>query len=352
MFCKKIRFKFKNLWLIIRVLNLSKIFNLGLWFSAKLMKPAGNFCRPISVDVEPTINCNLNCPFCHNKELSRSKRSLTLADFQKIINDFPSAVRVNIQGMGEPLLNPEIVEMVACAKRQKKFVTLTTNGTLLTEKIFQRLSGAGLDRLIISLDAAERNLYEKLRPGADFDQVVKNIGNAVKSRGNRPWPLINLWSLATRESIVQLNDLVALAGDLKVDSLGLQINLTDWGKGAWREKIKRLRLGESGAAIDSAAKRASQEDLLFFVNNRYTQFKKNRQEICRWPWGGAYIATDGSVVPCCLVADPRVAALGNIFETPFSKIWQGRAYQSLRKKMKSGNYPEYCKQCYEDNPSK
>lgn len=352
MLIKKIKFKLKNLRLAARALNLPRIYNLGLWFLAGHFLPENCFSRPISVDIEPTINCNLNCPFCHNKELVRRKRSLTLDDFEKILKRFPAAIRVNIQGMGEPLLNPEIAAMVAAAKRQKKFVTLTTNGTLLSEDIFRRLSEAGLDRLIISLDAAEKKLYERLRPGADFTRVVENIRTAVASRGRRPLPLINLWSLATRETVGQLEMLADLAARLKVDSWGLQVNLTDWGKGAWREKIKHLRAGESEAAISAAASRAARQKLLFFVNNRYTQFKKDRRQICRWPWGGAYIATDGSVVPCCLVADPQVASLGNVLQDNFTNIWRGRAYRALRRNMKSGNYPEYCRQCYENNPSK
>jgi MoaA/NifB/PqqE/SkfB family radical SAM enzyme len=71
-------------------------------------------------------------------------------------------------GFGEPLFHPDIVEMVAQAKKVGCRVELITNGTLLTPQCSRALIDAGLDLVWVSLDGARPDSYADVRLGAEL----------------------------------------------------------------------------------------------------------------------------------------------------------------------------------------
>jgi hypothetical protein len=90
--------------------------------------------------------------------------------------------------------------------------------------------------------------------------------------------------------------------------------------------------------------------LPLFVHTRHTVFMQSPRSRCGWPWGGVFIATDSSLAPCCLVADPHVACLGKLDGGDFSTVWNGEAYRAQRRAFKAGLYPDYCRQCRKQTP--
>ena len=72
----------------------------------------------------------------------------------------------------------------------------------------------------------------------------------------------------------------------------------------------------------------------------------SRENKCKWPWSSTFIATNGEVVPCCVISDPNIVSFGNIFEEDFRKIWNNEHYRTLRKRIKDHNIPFYCSDCY------
>ncbi len=84
--------------------------------------------------------------------------------------------------LGEPLMNPEIYEMIRCCKRKGLRVLLSTNGTFLNEENSRRLLETGLDYLIFSFDGATKETYEKYRAGAHFEKVRDNLLSFFKMK--------------------------------------------------------------------------------------------------------------------------------------------------------------------------
>lgn len=335
--------------------NLSALCFLNLlgYYINRIIMPEKNIFQPIRIDIEPTIKCNINCIFCQSPSLKRNKQDINLAEFKKILDSMPSSIKIDIQGMGEPLLNNEIFDMIKYAKHKKKFVTITTNGTLLTEEVSKKIIDSGLDRLIISLDSADKKSYEKVRKGASYDKVITNISNFIRIRGQKKDPFVSIWMLGIKETIDSLGEMVKIAKHIKVDALILQRNLTTWGKSDWNKKINNLKLNSTDLQkIKMAICEAKKNKLLFFINKQYTLFKKDKIQKCAWPWGGTYVSSNGYIVPCCLISDPKVYNFGNIFTDEFRNIWNNEKYRKFRRNIKQNNIPICCKHCYENSTSK
>jgi len=90
---------------------------------------------------------------------------------------------VKLSYRGEPLLNKNIMEMILYAKRKGIMdVYFNTNGMLLSEEMSREIIDAGLDRISISVEGTDPDLYEKMRINAKFDTVLKNVNRLMELR--------------------------------------------------------------------------------------------------------------------------------------------------------------------------
>lgn len=122
--------------------------------------------------IEPTSCCNLNCNMCfrHNwfDENMGFISSGTQSRISEIFKD-SNIETVFFGGMGEPLLHPNIIEMVRSAALTVKNIELITNATLLTSDMSKRLLEAGLDCLWVSMDGFSKESYEAIRKGSMYN---------------------------------------------------------------------------------------------------------------------------------------------------------------------------------------
>jgi radical SAM protein with 4Fe4S-binding SPASM domain len=93
---------------------------------------------------------------------------------------------IKLSYRGEPLLHPQVAEMVSYAKNKGILdVYFNSNGMLLHEKMALKLLEAGLDRISISVDGTDPVLFERMRPGASFERILKNVDNLMNIREKR-----------------------------------------------------------------------------------------------------------------------------------------------------------------------
>ncbi len=132
--------------------------------------------------------CNLRCPNCpyNNSDIRTDyKDALFMPEhiFKKIADEcgqYDSYIRIS--GGGEPMLHPKAVELMEYAKKVNARVGLITNGSKFTEQELTRLISAGVDMIEFSIDACDEDTYNRVRPGGDFNTVVKNVNMAVEIR--------------------------------------------------------------------------------------------------------------------------------------------------------------------------
>jgi len=135
------------------------------------------------VYVEVTTGCNFDCSFCINQEVPRPKGMITYESFVRVIdelklNGFKCSINFSI--LGESLLHPRIVDLVAYATKNGFPTHITTNGSLLDEDKAASLCAAGLKGLSISLQTPDKESHDKHHgTKLDFDLYLDKILKAA-----------------------------------------------------------------------------------------------------------------------------------------------------------------------------
>ena len=173
---------------------------------------------PRKLNIEVTTRCNLNCAMCMRNVWHEDTGDMSLDTYRALLPVFPEINSVNLIGIGEPLLNESIVDMVRLAKahlRPDSTFSLTTNGTLIDTEMAKALVSNGVDDIVISMDGATRDTFAKIRKGASLDQVLENVErlNRVKRESGLALPRIGLEFVAMQANIAELPQVVDLAAE-------------------------------------------------------------------------------------------------------------------------------------------
>ncbi len=141
---------------------------------------------PFTVNIDPCGACNFSCGFCpcNTADFRNEDRHkmMSMELFYKIADDlaaFPQKIKVvNLYCFGEPLLNPNIPEMVRILRKKDvcNEIILVTNGSLLTPELNKQLAICGIDYIRISVEALSSDDYEKVcGKRIDFNRFLSNI---------------------------------------------------------------------------------------------------------------------------------------------------------------------------------
>ena len=140
------------------------------------------FPKAPPVFLELTNICNLDCPYCGNRNLKRPRGRISM-DFVARMVDLCKTEGHELKwlhGAGEPLLHPELNEIISYINRENGLnASFATNATLLTQDRFADLLKSGLRSLYISLDSIREDVYAKTR-GADLSTVLENVRGAIR----------------------------------------------------------------------------------------------------------------------------------------------------------------------------
>ena len=118
--------------------------------------------HPIVAHIVPIRRCNLACAYCN--EFDATSQPVPLSEMRKRV-DLLAALGttiITISG-GEPMLHPDLDEIIRHIRKRRAITTLITNGYLLTVERIQRLNRAGLDYLQISIDNVSPDETSKKR---------------------------------------------------------------------------------------------------------------------------------------------------------------------------------------------
>lgn len=278
---------------------------------------------PSAVIIEPTNLCNLRCPLCPTYQSRRKKGRMPLESLRKIAAELPPSIRSShLYLSGEPLLHDDCFAMVSELSRLGLKTSLSTNGTRLGRCVDELLDSPP-DELIIAIDGAKRETYERYRIGADFDSLVDNIRRLVlaKRARNLLRPRIVLQCLVTRDTEPELGAVQELARDLGVDELCLiSVSLGTHQ----RDAATRRELAERFLPQDASYCRYERS-----LNGDYVLKWKHRY--CPL-WRLPVILWNGDLTACCFDHDGK-EVYGNVLERSFHDVWRSANHVSVLQRM-------------------
>lgn len=214
-------------------MRLPLLSNIGNFFPklrAKAETPAPEK-RPFSVvQIEITSRCSTGCVFCPHDALADRwvDGDLSPMLYEKhIVPHLDLFDLVYLQGWGEPMLHPNLWDMLIAAQEKGCRTGFTTNGAWLLEEQNKRLVDMGVDMISVSFAGTAAPVHESLRTNSRFAVLCSNfesLANLKKQHGiSKPW--LELHFLMTRANIEEFPGLVELAASLGADEV-VATNLT------------------------------------------------------------------------------------------------------------------------------
>jgi radical SAM protein with 4Fe4S-binding SPASM domain len=318
---------------------------------------------PRELQLEVTAACNLACTMClvsYRPKIGKREGSMSYDMFRRLVDELPGLERLTLQGLGEPLLAPGIIDMISYASSRGIAVGFNTNAQLLTPERSERLAGSGLSWLCVSVDGAVAETYEAIRGGARFARLEEHVPalmDAIARQG--AGPDVSLVFVAMRRNIGELPDVVRLAarwGVPKVRVQNLSHSFDDTDPSGSYADIRRfaaeqaLWTGHDHARAQEAFDQARVVAGEVGCELRLPRLDESEAPAaqgrgCDWPWRSAYVTHRGSVQPCCMVMGSDRVALGDVNDASFGTIWEGAAYGEFRTRLESDDPPDVCRGC-------
>lgn len=246
------------------------------------------------VYIEITNRCNLACDFCHGTK--RPLGTMPPEDFRRIAEKLRGETSyLYLHVLGEPLLHPQLKELLAIAGELGFRVCLVTNGTLLHKRREELLAAKSLHKVSVSLHSFEGN----------------------GSAGDLPAYLQQVWEVC-----------------LPLSERGVLCALRLWNEGTAPrlngavEAFLSQRIGRDVESLprDARGNRTLRPNLFLERAERFGWPDLNAPEsganFCHGFTRQLAVLWDGTVTPCCLDSEGDIP-LGNLLSQPLEEILQG-----------------------------
>lgn len=272
---------------------------------------------PLNIIVEPGNYCNLNCTTCANNKLTRPKGQMNILLYKKIIDEISQEnpyTRLWLDFYGEPLLQKfKIYYMIDYARKKGlKNIEINTNGTLLDREMAEMLLDSQISFISIDCDGFSKEIYEKIRVGANRDITYANIEYLLKRKKELGLskPIIEVKVMEMAENKAEINDIINY-----------------WrARGAW---TTTRRLISWAGMCDDIRPEVSTDRIA-----------------CGNAVGILPITWDGKAANCVMDVDAQFVC-GDVNKESIKNIWKHRNETMVSKHMehKFNELPDICKQC-------
>lgn len=289
---------------------------------------------PFSVFISATQKCNFRCFYCtHGQDPSENiqlnKIHLAPDLFQLItqqLKEFPSVGRVLFTGLGEPLVNQSLPDMIQKLREEKisDRIEVISNGSLLSHTMSDRLIEAGLTYLRISLQGLTSEKYKQTAGvNLDFNQLMDNLAYFYHRKGNCKLYIKVMDACLDSES--EIDQFYEMFGPIS-DQMYVEHIV----------QAQPQMMGKYGDDVTSAKT---------FFNE-----PAEHRDVCPFAFYTLQIDAEGNVFPCPPLGLPKSFSLGNVRNSSLYKIWHGeKLYQLQMEHLKSNRCAvAVCKDCYND----
>ena len=271
---------------------------------------------PPCIQIEPTSICNYRCVMCYQADKTFSNKSggfmghMKLDLFKSIIDQASGNIEaVTLASRGEPTLNPNFSEMISYADNKFLALKINTNASMLNEKLIHHILSSNIQTIVFSIDAKDKEAYEKIRINGNFEKITKNLDlfNNIRNK-----------EYSREDKVVRIS--------------GVKINE--------EQDIEEMKKKWGDIA-----------DIVAFTNytpweSSYENEINNIDKACSELWSRMFIWQDGKVNPCDYDYKSKLSQW-NILDQTITNIWNSEEYNFLRysHQNKLRTKIEPCKRC-------
>ncbi|MFN8412429.1 MAG: radical SAM protein [Anaerolineales bacterium] len=310
--------------------------------------------KPLYVKIKVNYGCNLKCEMCKHWRETR-EAPISMDRFKQTLTELAElgTKKIHFSG-GEPLLRPQLPELVAHATELGMRVTMTTNGTLVTKEKAKAFIEAGLRGVNISIDSPIRKIHEKVRGVEGSFKLTTKAVSLFNKYAHKGKLTVRINTVVSRDNYFSLATLPDLAHELGANGINLipvddhcgeHLSMRKKDIALFNEEIapqieKRAHeLGINIADEDAFPFGRDESEVRLGRAGRYA-FGYYSKHPCYAPWTHSLIDFNGFVYVCCMTRE-QIPPLGDLKKQTFKEIWEGGAYQAIRQKM----HPPSLKPC-------
>jgi len=285
-----------------------------------------------------TRRCNLRCLHCYSdSESRRYPGELTLEQSYNVIDDLAGfGIPALLFSGGEPMIHPHFFDLAGYAEKRGLRLTLSTNGTLIDSEAAQRLKDIGFSYVGISLDGIGATHDHFRGKAGAFDKTVAAFRHC-KTVGQK----VGLRLTLSRQTVNDLEGILNFIEDEGIDRVCFY-HLVSSGRGAdlavlppadirkaldtIMDRVEHWHRAGTPREVLTVDQPADAAYLLRRLENTNPQRHAAALELLEWNGGGnngsgvgvGNIDTQGNVHPDQFW---HWLTLGNVKQTPFSRIW-------------------------------
>ena len=276
--------------------------------------------RPYTLVAELTYRCPLRCAYCSNPvHLDAMGAEMDTATWARVFQEAEAlgVMQVTLTG-GEPLLRPDLAELVRAARDSALYTTLITSGIPTDRDALARLRDAGLEGVQLSFQDVDGGAASRIA-GVDKLARKQEVAGWIRELG---LPL-TLNIVLHRENLPRLPDMIAMAERLQANRLELaHVQYLGWAL------VNRSHLLPSAAM--NAEARATVSEARARLEGRMEiaavlpDYFSDRPRACMDGWGRKYlvVAPDGRALPCHAAHTLPGLTFDNVRTRPLADIWR------------------------------
>lgn len=283
-----------------------------------------------------TNECNLKCKHCYQDADESQERELSTEEAKTMIDQIAKAgFKIMIFSGGEPLLRPDIFDLVAHAASRGLRPVFGTNGILITEEVAKRLKECGAMAMGISVDSLDAEKHDEFRGLQDAHKLtMQGIENCKKA--GLPFQLHTTVVDWNRDEICDITDFAEEIGAIAhyvffliPVGRGKYIEETSLAVLENEELLRAIMNKQAEVSIDVKPTCAPQFTRVAKQLGVDTRFERG----CLAGLTYCVIGSEGIVRPCAYMTEDA----GDVREQPFDEIWrESEVFKTLRQETYSG----------------
>lgn len=296
-----------------------------------------------TVYISPTNVCNYFCVMCFNQMTKTDRGFMDRELFKRIVDELAEIhglynsqfAELHFYLDGEPFLHKNYIEMLKYLDDSLSGVRviISTNGALMTPDKIDAVMKLRSNRYIyiLSLDAANEELYRRIKPRSDFTSAEENARYFLqrKMEGNvkNPYAVLQFIVMSINEQ--NMHDFYWKWEPLLGPTTKAEYCL-------WTDQL--LRENSSHIYWKRFHSRSNPSDAdhpLYSIQLGLAHGQVDLPKICAWPWRTLAIGWNGNVHPCCFFPEYK-SMLGNIGDKSLAQIFEGAEMKRMRRHFLNG----------------